>query len=90
MDCMIYVAKIKVLISCAVTAQLICTFVSHVMQKACLLITPLFFCFCSIFQYKMGLRKGCPAIKRLAQVNLKFLSKSYYFLSDFNIRRSAH
>ena len=27
MDCAIYVAKTKVLISCAVTAQLICTFV---------------------------------------------------------------
>ena len=31
-DCTIYVAKTKVLISCALTRQLICTFVSHMQQ----------------------------------------------------------
>ena len=40
MDCTIYVAKPKALISCAVTVQLICAFFSH-MQKAGFLITRL-------------------------------------------------
>ena len=39
-DCTFYVAKTKVLISCAVTAQLICVFVLH-LQKAGFLITRL-------------------------------------------------
>ena len=41
MACTIHVAKTKALISCAVTAQLICVFVFANMQKAGFLITRL-------------------------------------------------
>ena len=42
-NCTIYVAKTKALISCTVTAQLICTFVfaSNDLQKSCFLMTQL-------------------------------------------------